>query len=216
MKPKCIYYYCILIIRKTCEASIYQIKEDFIRSLNTNIKPVYYQDFVCKTQKYGDWTLIHDQSNLNLKGVKVYIPIDDHDLQYTQLLFISHGNQYLDYNYGEDGGWYSEGFNFQFNYFAFENYNIVIKAKPGDYYFNTITNNSSFKLLPANNLETLKFSKGRCQKVVIELIKYCATEFIIHLPNDAGRIKGISDIETFFVIDLLDDEFNYDFQLYVK
>ena len=52
--------------------------------------------------------------------------------------------------------------------------------------------------------------------VLLSKIGYCATKFIIQIPNDAGRIRGISDIETFCELLNTHNDFNYDFELYVK
>ena len=117
-------------------------------------------------RKQEDWTLIHDQTNLNIKETKVYIPINDRDLQYTQILFRSKGNQFLDYTAADSIYWYSDGFNLHFNYFAFENYNLIIKSVAGDHLYNCIT--PSFKLLPASSLEILQFSTGKCQSGTFE------------------------------------------------
>ena len=157
----------------------------------------------CSMRKLEDWTLIHDQTNLNFKGTRVYIPIDDHDLQYTQLLFISKGNQIVDYNVNTIKQ--LEGFNYDLNYFAFENYNIIIRLESYSYFFTDIANSLSFRVLPAYNLQTVELG-----------IDGCANKFIIQLPNDAGKIKGISDIESFTGLHLQDNEYNYDFLLYVK
>ena len=189
--------------------------KDYMLSIK-NLGFSYYNS--CSMRKLEDWTLIYDQANLNLKETRVYLPIDDRDLQYTQILFISKGNQYLDYDYDtqDTAYYYSEGFNLHYNYFAFENYNIIIYNAPDDRLFTDISNHPNFKLLPANSLEILQLSTGICRTNKSVQHKYCSTKFTIQIPNDAGRIIGISDLESFLANTIDDNEFNYDFQLYVK
>ena len=125
----------------------------------------------------------------------------------------------MDYHYydkQDSTNSYSEGFDLHYNYFAFENYNIIIYNASGDSYYTDISNSPYFKLLPVNSLVILQLSTGKCYTSYSVQNVYCSTKFTVQIPNDAGRIRGISDLESFLDHTIIDNEYNYDFQLYVK
>ena len=186
-----------------------------LKSKNPNAKSGYYEIFTagnivnvyCEQEKEnGGWTQVA-AVKLDKAGVQPAIGINDLGLNYKEVMFIScknHWAQYATHAYV----WKSKGYTALFNYLQFSGKKYYVKhpsagwnAMPGQ------------TIIPLTEFRRMGPKPNQCYMGDQNVPDYCFYQFVF---QSKGKLEAFGDVESTTGQWTGDNQFHYDFRLYVR